>query len=242
MSDPIVAGAVVKAAKSKKLRRYGFGCLIAAVVFSLIPLLLGIGLIGGIVMVLGGDDEAEGLASDEPTALLPGIGGPVDYDPNGSTFVDRGGSANAWGGHSNGRIPSGELCTISWARGKQARCDAVAALERLNAAYSAAFGTNIAITDGYRTYDEQVSLKASWCGRGKCNMAATPGTSNHGWALAFDLGGGINVYGTAPYAWMKTHGHEFGYYHPTWAEPGHPDYAKPEPWHWQYVAAGDPSS
>nr|WP_276582167.1 M15 family metallopeptidase [Cellulomonas sp. RIT-PI-Y] len=123
----------------------------------------------------------------------------------------------------------------------RARCDAAQALDRMSAAYAAQFGEPIKVTDAYRDFAGQQSAKASWCARGKCNMAATPGTSNHGWALAFDLGEGINSYDTAPYAWMKNHGSEFGFFHPTWAEPGHKDYAKSEPWHWQYLPDADPS-
>ena len=36
---------------------------------------------------------------------------------------------------------------------------------------------------------------------------------------------------------MKTNAGRHGIFHPTWAEPGHPDYTKPEPWHWQFVPA-----
>jgi hypothetical protein len=235
------ASAASKAAKDKKFRRrVGVGCLFAVLLPVFAVALVVIGMLGGAQMILAGFDEAEGLASAEPTAGGEYSAGEVSYDPAGSTFVDRGGAANAWGGHANGRIPASELCSLSVRPALRARCDAVAALDRMNVAYRAAFGVDTVVSDAYRDYDGQVAAKRSWCARGACHMAATPGTSNHGWALAFDLGGGINSYGSAQYAWMKNHGSSFGFYHPTWAEPGHRDYAKSEPWHWQYLAGADP--
>lgn len=68
-------------------------------------------------------------------------------------------------------------------------CAASQSLDSLNAAFVGAFGRNLTISGGYRSFSEQVSTKAS---RGK--WAATPGTSNHGWGLAVDLGGGINSF------------------------------------------------
>ena len=58
-----------------------------------------------------------------------------------------------------------------------------------------------------------------------------PGTSNHGWALAVDLCGGINVAGTAQSAWMAANAGQFGFVQPDWARQGG---EKPEPWHWEY--------
>lgn len=243
MVAPVVVAAGLKAARSKKLRRrVGCGCLLAVCVPLLVAALLLAGVVGGAQMVLGGFDEAEGLASAGPTGGVYGGGGEVFYDPDGSTFVDRGGSGNAWGGYSNGRIPEGELCALVMAPGLRARCDAAEALARLAAAFEADLGTALRVTDAYRDYDGQVAAKASWCAKGACNMAATPGTSNHGWALAFDLGSGVNSYDSAAYAWMKNNASRFGFFHPTWAEPGHADYAKAEPWHWQYLPDADPSA
>ncbi|WP_240930646.1 D-alanyl-D-alanine carboxypeptidase family protein [Isoptericola sp. BMS4] len=157
-------------------------------------------------------------------------GGTVSYTVDGSTFVDNDPSANAWGGHANGRIPGSELCPVPTAPGHQARCDAAEAFGDLTAAFKQEFGHDIAVTDAYRSYSEQVWTKAS-----KGFLAATPGYSNHGWGIAFDLGNGINDYGSAAYAWMKTNGYRFGFFHPTWAEPDSPDFSKAEPWHWQFV-------
>lgn len=159
------------------------------------------------------------------------------YSLVGSVFVDLGSAGSAWGGHGNGAIPADELCTPTWDATEALRCDAADALEALNTAFRTDFGRNLALTDTYRSFARQQQMRAYWCGRGQCHMAATPGTSNHGWAVAIDFGGGINAYFSPEYEWMKTNAWRFGYFHPTWAEPGHGDYRLPEPWHWQYLPA-----
>ncbi|MEP7763863.1 M15 family metallopeptidase [Sanguibacter sp. 25GB23B1] len=112
------------------------------------------------------------------------------------------------------------------------RSDAAAAFEALNVAYRGRFGQNISITDSYRTYDQQVALKAQ-----KGNLAATPGTSNHGWALAVDLGGGINTsFTSVQYLWMSSNAPRYGWINPAWAKPG-PGYQKSEPWHWEFTGS-----
>ena len=52
------------------------------------------------------------------------------------------------------------------------------------------FGQNIGITDGYRSYDEQVACRLE-----KGSLCANPGTSNHGWGKAVDIGAccGVNT-------------------------------------------------
>lgn len=52
-----------------------------------------------------------------------------------------------------------------------------------------AAGHKIWLTDGYRSYAGQVACKAKWTNLGKPQYAATPGRSNHGWGMAFDIGG-----------------------------------------------------
>ncbi|MFD6092807.1 M15 family metallopeptidase [Oerskovia sp. NPDC060338] len=128
---------------------------------------------------------------------------------------------------ANGRLSPSQLCPISWAPSSQMACAASQSLDSLNAAFVGAFGRNLTISGGYRSFSEQVSTKAS---RGK--WAATPGTSNHGWGLAVDLGGGINSFSSPEYRWMKANAARFGFVHPAWAEPGG---SLPEPWHWEFV-------
>lgn len=136
-------------------------------------------------------------------------------------------AAGSWGGHSNGNIPLSALTTLSWAPGHRLRSDAAAAFESLNQAYRARFGTSISITDSYRTLATQQHLYET---KGP-GLAAVPGTSNHGWALAVDLGGGINSFGTAQHVWMVANGPAYGWIHPPWARQGG---GREEAWHFEY--------
>jgi cell wall-associated NlpC family hydrolase len=131
----------------------------------------------------------------------------------------------AWGGWSNGQIPAEALCTLGTYQ-HALRCDAAASYGQLDAAFTSAFGTPLCITDSYRSLRSQVSAFAR-----KPKLAAVPGTSNHGWALAVDLCGGIHVSGSPQWTWMTANAGRFGFVQPDWAAPGG---EKPEPWHWEY--------
>jgi cell wall-associated NlpC family hydrolase len=131
----------------------------------------------------------------------------------------------AWGGYANGRVPASQLCRLGVA-GHMLRCDAAAAYRQLSDAFAAAFGSPLCITDSYRSYAAQVAAF-----REKPALAAVPGTSNHGWGVAVDLCGGINVEDSPQSAWMRANAGRFGFVHPPWAQPGG---EKPEPWHWEF--------
>lgn len=133
------------------------------------------------------------------------------------------GEPGPWGGHANGRIPLSELAPLG---STYLRRDAATAFLAMSAAYQAEFGRPITLTDGYRDYAGQVSCRAR-----KGNLCANPGTSNHGWALAVDLGGGVQEFGTPQHEWMQANGPAYGFHHPTWAQRGG---SKPEPWHWEF--------
>ncbi len=127
-----------------------------------------------------------------------------------------------WGGYADGFIPSSQLCTITG--GGRLRADAAAAFDRMSQAYKQAFGANICVTDSYRSYTEQVRVF-----RQRPSLAAVPGTSNHGWGLAVDLGCGVQSSRSAQYRWMVNNASRFGWVHPTWAL--HDPF---EPWHWEF--------
>ncbi|WP_146806693.1 M15 family metallopeptidase [Cellulomonas persica] len=130
-------------------------------------------------------------------------------------------------GYANGQIPASALCAPSFDSGALLRCDAAEDLDALDAAYYADFGAHLAISDSYRSYGSQVSCRAR-----KGWLCARPGTSNHGTGVAVDLGGGIQVFGTAQHVWMQKHAADFGWVHPSWARAGG---SKPEAWHWEYT-------
>lgn len=128
----------------------------------------------------------------------------------------------------NGQIPLGLLCRPRFTD-VLLRCDAAAALDRLNEQYRAAFGRDLAVSGGYRTYAEQEQARAA-----KGDLAATPGTSNHGRALAVDFSdfGGVGRFDDPDYLWMVENGPQFGWVHPPGMGPG--GSGPLEPWHWEF--------
>ncbi|MGG5258308.1 M15 family metallopeptidase [Phycicoccus avicenniae] len=144
-------------------------------------------------------------------------------------------SSLAWGGYSNGKIPSSALCAIPWDTSDRMRCDATVKLIALNTLYKAKWGSNLCINDAYRSYDKQVALFKKY----GSPRAAKPGTSTHGWGLALDLGCGINVYTDARHKWLSSVGPKYGYAQPSWALAKG---SNPEPWHWQYFGTYNPGS
>jgi hypothetical protein len=106
----------------------------------------------------------------------------------------------------NGRMSASELAPI--ARGSL-RKDAAAAWNAMNLAAHSRYGVTLLPTgpmSSYRTYAQQVYLWGLYrSGRG--NLAATPGSSNHGLGLAVDVATPqmrsiIDKIG-APFGWAK---------------------------------------
>ncbi len=128
--------------------------------------------------------------------------------------------------YPNGQIPLAALCPLWAAPGHDLRADAAYAFDQLSTAYAQQFGRPICVTDSYRSYDEQVRLKAE-----KPSLAATPGTSNHGWGTAVDLCGGVESFDAPEHAWLLINAPAYGWFHPSWAEP---QGSRPEPWHWEF--------
>lgn len=131
------------------------------------------------------------------------------------------------GEYPNGKIPVAALCPLFGAAGQSLRPGAAAAFNAMSIAYQKDTGSPICVTDSYRSYAEQVSVKAV-----KGKWAATPGRSEHGMGRAVDLCGGINNFGTPAHLWMKQNAPLYGWFHPDWAEPSG---SLPEPWHWEYA-------
>jgi len=180
----------------------------------------------GIVTELTTTGGTSSTVAPVAAALVPGCG-------SGSVVqvaVTDGGGSAAWGGYENGRIPASALCPVPSAPALLLECHAAAAFDQLNTAFKSVFGQDIGITDGYRSYDEQVACRAE-----KGSLCADPGTSNHGWAKAVDIGAccGVNTGDGAAFDWLTNNAARFGWVHPPWAQPGG---SKPEPWHWEYGA------
>jgi len=139
-----------------------------------------------------------------------------------------------WGSYENGMIPESALCAISWQTVDHLRCDAAGRFEALNTAYKAVWGANICVNDAYRSYAKQVALYQQ-LGAG---VAAVPGTSNHGWGIAVDLGCGVGIFGNAKHVWFALNAPTYGFTQPDWALMGS---SRAEAWHWQFFGADLPS-
>lgn len=161
-------------------------------------------------------------ATDGPNAPILSAG---PTGPCGAELPAPGITSPRWGGWDNGKIPTEGLCQLGVYR-HALRCDAAAGYLAMGAAYRADFGTDLCITDSYRSLGSQRTAFAL-----KPGLAAVPGTSNHGWALAVDLCGGVNGAGSAEWTWMTANAGRFGFVQPAWAAPGG---EKPEPWHWEF--------
>lgn len=133
--------------------------------------------------------------------------------------------------YPNGDMPAEARCPLSFtrAKGHSLRPHAARDMNALMVAYEADLKKPFCITDSYRDYATQVSLKAQ-----KPVLAAKPGTSNHGLGMAVDLCGGIGDFGSKEHQWMRANAPYFGWNLPSWARQ---DGSKPEPWHWEYTAA-----
>jgi LAS superfamily LD-carboxypeptidase LdcB len=133
----------------------------------------------------------------------------------------------ATGSGLNGQVPESELCAL-WEGYPPIRADAAVALARLNQAYTEQFGEPMCLTDGYRSYAQQVAARAA-----KPTLTATPGRSNHGWGLAVDIC--ADSYAGERWDWLEAYGPEYGWDNPKWAQPG--GSGPYEPWHWEFTAA-----
>ena len=128
------------------------------------------------------------------------------------------------GDASNGELPSDWLCEVGVGKHKL-RTDAAVSFAKMNAAFKKDTGKELAVTDSYRSLESQISVASR-----KPGFAARPGTSNHGWGIALDLGGGTET-GTGPqYEWLVANAKKYGWENPDWAKRN-----SYELWHWEYV-------
>lgn len=126
---------------------------------------------------------------------------------------------------ANGELDPDDLCTL-WDGAEQLRADAATALAEMNLAYRARFGRDLCVVDSYRTLAEQHAVKQQ-----KGGLAAVPGRSNHGWALAIDLCS-TDTQGES-WDWLVENGSVYGWENPPWAQrSGSGPF---EPWHWEYT-------
>lgn len=141
----------------------------------------------------------------------------------------------AWGGYQNGRIPSSALTSVPADIGPYLRSDAAADYFKFSDAFRSRFGKALGITEAYRDYARQEYLYDQYVNHGG-NLAAYPGSSVHGWALACDFKSGVNQYGTAEKSWADAHGPSYNWY------PTGNGFSQREPWHFEYKGQGNPPS
>ena len=136
----------------------------------------------------------------------------------------------AGGSNFGGRGPSkGQISVKDTVRIGNAylRKDAGHAFIQMSNAFKQATGRTLGITEGWRSYDEQVRLYQLYkSGRG--NLAAKPGTSTHGAGVAVDINGYGDPNGPA-FKWLQQNAQKFGY---KWTGG---TFSQIEPWHWDYV-------
>jgi D-alanyl-D-alanine carboxypeptidase len=130
--------------------------------------------------------------------------------------------------YPNGLLPASALCPLYTAPGQSLRREATMAFDAMSSAYQRQTGSELCVTDSYRSYAEQVAVKAVRKG-----FAATPGSSQHGLGLALDLCGGVQNFSAPAHLWMQRNAPLYGWFHPAWAEPSG---ALPEPWHWEFAS------
>ena len=165
----------------------------------------------------------------------PDCGGGGSYEAprndGGTTFHTSTPTANGDG--TNGNLPASAMTPLGWCQDSQGnsqwlRSDATAALTSLNEAFRAEFGENLAVDLSYRSYADQVAMRAYYGGR-----AAVPGTSNHGLGTAIDTWEWAEyAFGSARYDWLVAQGPAYGWVAPSWARQ---DGANPEYWHFEFT-------
>ncbi|HSO96488.1 MAG TPA: M15 family metallopeptidase [Acidimicrobiia bacterium] len=138
---------------------------------------------------------------------------------------------SAPGGLQNGFLPDSVLQTINpnckiW---KPAASSLLIMM-----AYAHNDGVELTPESCYRSYADQVAVRAYWCSLGLCQFAAVPGTSVHGWGKAVDFAdrNGELTFSSVGYQWLTAHASAFCFVHPPWAQPNG---SAPEPWHWEAV-------
>ena len=119
--------------------------------------------------------------------------------------------------YGNGKIPPTALSSIGEGNHRMWAPAAQSFSELRKAA--AADGVTIGVTDSYRSYDQQVDLAKRKGLYSQGGLAATPGTSNHGWGLSLDLD-----LDPKALSWMRANAERHGFV----------EDVPREPWHWTY--------
>lgn len=175
-----------------------------------------------------------GAGPRPPTAGAgPDCGSPASWEPPTQPVAFMTSTPSETGDGSNGRVPRSRMAALPWCvdaegNAQWLRADAAAAMIRLNEAFRARFGENIAIDMSYRSYEQQVAMREYYG-----SIAARPGTSNHGWGTAIDTWEWkAYAFGSERYEWLVANGPAYGWIAPSWARQNG---SNPEYWHFEYT-------
>tara|TARA_R110000737_G_C14571441_1_gene484125 strand:+ start:31 stop:1128 length:1098 start_codon:yes stop_codon:yes gene_type:complete len=141
----------------------------------------------------------------------------------------------------NGKLPDSMLAKVDerYSQPGVLLKDIVGMYNSMTKAFMERFGTKFPLSQtaamgfgGYRSYEDQVRIKEQYTKVGEGHKAAYPGTSNHGWGLAFDFvtmdQNGSDSFNSEYYEWMTENVGDF--HNPSWALEGG---TNPEAWHWE---------
>lgn len=206
--------------------------------------------------------DDDGNESDYKSLSAANVDNPADFKPadySQTVSYDIPTSSLDQSKYKNGKLPDSILVKSSWLNGDKktkwiksnvSKTSAAKLTSEASRAFDALFDlydsttfdgkASITITDGYRTYEDQVAVKNKYG-----SSAATPGTSNHGWGLAVDLAGIGNpigtkstraaykdaVFRTPTYQWFYINGPKFGIFSPFSLRDG---VSLEEWWHFEY--------
>lgn len=135
--------------------------------------------------------------------------------------------------YQNGKIPISLMRKVGCflpifgapAAGQYLQAEAQRQVTAFQNAFFLKFHKPMYISEGYRDYANQVFRRNLYIRAGG-NLAAVPGTSVHGWALAVDFGSGIATPGSPEKKWADANGPKYG-----WLPIGN---SFGEAWHFEY--------
>lgn len=158
-------------------------------------------------------EEEALLAATEDKSNDPGPPADGDVSPT-SLRIMSGGSCSQASGYNKGRAM--RIC-VTTVNGKQVEVETAKAFVRMRDA-AQRDGVNLVVVSGFRTMAKQRELYALYK-RGKGNLAAPPGYSNHQSGHALDL----NAKAPGVYSWLSRNGARFGFKRTV----------PSENWHWE---------
>ena len=148
----------------------------------------------------------------------------------------------------NGLLPEELIGQSSSATGFHALLlkDVIGDFDRLAVAFKNKFNQKLKLNDSYRTFNEQIKIKDKKLkeaeslsnpeeARKKRGEAAKPGTSNHGWGLAFDFSThykGKKGFESETFDWMMRNAPRFGFHSPPILRDGA---GTDESWHFEWI-------